>query len=414
VEAQVTREPEAPADAGRLLTDALLGATDTDPYEHYRLLREAAPVLLTRNGILVLSRYDDIYGALRHQSLGRAADEALSIHADKLADDQLHQAMRWWRRTVLFTNPPDHTRLRRLISGAFTPRHVERLRTLVAAYAEEALDELARQQGGDFMQVVALSLPVKVIAKLLGIAAADWAEFAPVVRDMVEMFEPLADAETLVRAVAAQQRLAGYFADLLAAKRRQPGDDLLSRLAVSCADDALDDTEMIATAILLFTAGFETTTNLLGNGLYALLTHPSQLALLREQPQMIPRAVEELLRFDPPAQLTSRTVLYPCTIAGVDLSAGQTVLALLASANRDPARFTAPDCLDVTRDEGPSLTFASGTHFCLGAHLARLEGAEFFTQLLRRYDGIELAGPARRRPGRSLRGFAELPVSLVA
>jgi cytochrome P450 len=410
----MNRKPQAhatAADAGRLLTNVLLSATDADPYEDYRLLRETAPVLLTRNGFLVLSKYDDVLGALRHQSLGRA-DEAFSVHAGKLPEDQLREAMRWWHRTVLFTNPPDHTRLRRLISEAFTPRHVEQLRASVAEYARQSLSELEREPGGDFIQHVALPLPVKVIAGLLGIGSADWAEFAPVVRDMVEMFEPYADAATLTRAFEAQQRLAEYFGGLLAAKRSQPSDDLLSRLAASRADDALDDDEMIAAAILLFAAGFETTTNLLGNGLHALLTHPGQLAKLRERPELVPRAVEEFLRFDPPSHLTTRTALRPCAVAGVELSAGQTVLTLLASANRDPARFTGPDRLDVTRDEGPSLSFASGTHVCLGAHLAKLEGAEFFTQLLR-YDRIELAGTPRRRPGCSMHGFDELPVTLA-
>ncbi len=414
---QVTSGPQTlatPADAEQLLAEVLFSETGADPYDGYRRLREAAPVLLTSDGILVLSRYEDVVSALRHRSLGRAEEEAFSAPAGKLTEDQLRQAMRWSKRSVLFANPPDHTRLRRLISEAFTPRHVELVRTPVGAAAEEALDQLADRPGADFMRLVALPLPAKVIAGLLGVPDRDYAGFARVVREMVEIIEPAADLDTLARAVAAQEQLAGYLADLLAAKRRQPADDLLSRLAASHAADALDHTEMIATAMLLFAAGFETTTNLLGNGLHALLTHPAHLALLRRRPGLIPRAVEEFLRFDPPAQLTSRAVLEPCTIAGQDLRAGQTVLTLIAAANRDPARFTDPDHLDVARDEGPSLAFASGIHFCLGAHLARLEATEVFTRLLQRYHRIDLAGPPRRRPGRSLRGFAELPVTVFS
>jgi cytochrome P450 len=168
---------------------------------------------------------------------------------------------------------------------------------------------------------------------------------------------------------------------------------------------------MVATAVLLFAAGFETTVNLLGNGLHALLTHPVQLALLRQDPRLMPRAVEEFLRWDSPVQLTSRAVIRPCSFAGIQLSRGQTVLVLLGAANRDPARFDSPDELAVARDQGSALSFGTGSHFCLGAHLARLEAVEVFTRLLSRFTDLELAGQTQRRPGRSLRGFAELPVT---
>jgi cytochrome P450 len=409
----VASEPYAiatPADAERLLADVLLGEPCADPYVSYRLLREQAPVLRTGGGVLVLSRYDDVYDALRRPELGRA-DEVFSAHAGKLSDDQFRHAMRWWRRTVLFSNPPGHTRLRRAISAAFTPHHVERLRASVAAIAGETLGTLADQPGADFVQLVALPLPVKVIAGFLGMPRGDYPAFAPAVRTMVELFEPFADAMTIARAVTAQDELAGYFAELLASKRRRPGEDLLTRLASARRDGGLDDTEIIATAILLFAAGFETTTNLLSNGLHALLTHHDQLAMLRQRPQLVPAAVEEFLRFDPPVQLTSRTSMKSCTVAGVDLPPGRTVLVLIAAANRDPARFTDPDRLDITRDEGASLAFGTGPHFCLGAHLARLEAAEVFTRLLRGFPHLALAGTPRRRRGSSLRGFAELPVT---
>ena len=399
-----------PADAERLLADVLLGEPCADPYASYRRLREQAPVLQTGGGVLVLSRYDDVYEALRRPELGRAG-EVFSAHAGKLPEDQFRHAMRWWRRTLLFSNPPGHTRLRRAISAAFTPRHVEQLRASVAAIADETLGMLAHQPGADFVPLVALPLPVKVIAGLLGMPRGDYPSFAPVIRSMVELFEPFADAATIARAVAAQDELAGYFAELLASKRRRPGDDLLSRLASAQPDGGLDDTEIIATAILLFAAGFETTTNLLSNGLHALFTHPAQLALLRQQPQLAASAVEEFLRFDPPVQLTSRTTMGSCTVAGAGLPPGQTVLVLIAAANRDPMRFTDPDRLDIARDEGPSLTFATGPHFCLGAHLARLEAAEVFTRMLRRFPHLEPAGTPQRRRGSSLRGFAELPVT---
>jgi cytochrome P450 len=397
-------------DAERLLADVLTGSSGSDPYEAYRRIRERAPVLCTRNGTVVLTRFDDIWAALRHPDLGKP-EQGFGGRHGQLPEDQVRQAMARWRHTILFANPPEHTRLRRLVSDVFTPRHVDQMRALVTSAADSCLDRLDGQPGTDFIHAVALPMPARVIAELLGIPGADYQEFAPVVRDLVELFEPSANAASVARAITAEDKLSGYLAGLLAGKRRHPGNDLLSRLAASRAADALDDTEMVATAVLLFAAGFETTVNLLGNGLHALLAHPAQLAVLRQQPELVPRAVEEFLRFDSPVQLTSRVALRRCAIAGTELAPGQVVLVLLGAANRDPARFTEPDRLDVARDEGPALSFATGIHFCLGAHLARLEAAELFTRLLRRFPHLELTGPPQRRPGRSLRGFAELPLT---
>lgn len=396
--------------AERLLTSLFTGDTGTDPYDGYRWLREHAPVFRTSTGTVVLSRFRDVDAALRHRDLGRA-DAALRMQMARLQKDQAEQVMTRLRSMILFSNPPAHTRLRRLISEAFTRRHVEQLRAKVGASVDEHLERLAGRPAVDFMAEVAFPLPVGVIADLLGVPVAEREGFAPIVRDMADLLEPFADASSLARAAAAESQFAGYLTSVLAAKRDRPQDDLLSRLAASRADDALDDAEMVATAILLFGAGFETTASLLGNALHALLTHPGQLALLRRWPELIPRAVEEFLRFDPPIQLTSRTVLAPCSVAGVELAAGQTVLALLAAAGRDPGRFTEPDRLDVFRDEGVSLSFSTGTHFCLGAHLARLETAECIGRLLRRFPVIELADAPVRRSRRSLRGFAYLPVT---
>lgn len=400
---------ETTANAGQLLASLLTGDTSTDPYDGYRLLREQAPVFRTGSGTVVLTRFADVEDALRHRDLGRA-DRPFGLQLARFPRAQVEQTMARWRTAILFNNPPAHTRLRRLVSSAFTPRHIEGMRASVAARVEGYLTLMAGRPVTEFMEMVALPLSVRVIADLLGVPSADHDEFTSTVCDMADLLEPSAGTPSLARALTAEQKLAGYFTSLLADKRRAPGDDLLSRLAASRDADALDDTEMIATALLLFGAGFETTTNLLGNGLYALLTHPGQLAALRRQPGMVHLAVEEFLRFDPPVQFTSRCVMAPCSVAGMELSPTQVVLALIAAANRDPVRFTHPERFDVTRDEGPSLSFSQGLHFCLGAHLARLEAAEFFNRLLHRYPRIELAGTPRRRARRSLRGFTELPV----
>ena len=400
-------DTEAAHEAERLLADVLTGTSGSDPYSAYQWIRQHTPVLRIRNDTVVLTRFADVWDALRHPGLGKP-EQGFGTRRGEVPAGQADQAMARWRRTILFANPPEHTRLRRLLSDVFTPRHIEQLRAQVAATVDQCLDRLDGQTGTDVIAAVALPLPAKVVADLLGIPGSDYEDFAPLVRDLVDLFEPSATADSVARAINAQDTIGNYLAGLLAGKRRHPGPDLLSRLAASRAADALDDTEMTAAAVMLFGAGFETTTNLIGNGLHALLTHPAQLAILRQQPHLVPCAVEEFLRWDSPVQLTSRAAARPCVIAGAELSPGQTVLTLLGAANRDPARFTGPDRLDVTRDEGPALSFGTGIHVCLGAHLARLEAAEFFTRLLRRFAHLQLAGTPRRRPGRSLRGFAEL------
>jgi cytochrome P450 len=228
----------------------------------------------------------------------------------------------------------------------------------------------------------------------------------------VAPLEPTADAEAVRRAADAENQLAEYFSHLLASKRSDPQDDLLSRISQAQGDDTLDDEEAVGTAILLFAAGFETTSNLIGNGLTALLTHPAQLHRLRTDPDLAPNAVEELLRYDTPVQTDGRTALAPTSIAGVDIAEGEIVLTLLGAANRDPARFADPETLDVTRPSPSPLSFGAGIHFCLGAALARAEGVEVFPRLLTRFPRIELAGQPQWRSGLTFRGLTSLPVRL--
>ncbi len=403
--------PVSPAE--ELFIAILLGGVGADPYGAYHRLRTEAPVLRMQGGPLVLTRYGDCDAALRHRSLGKAREPLSARMASRAADEHASRALAWMRRTMLFSNPPDHTRLRRLVSSAFTVRHVEEMEHAISVRADQLLGACAGQPGTDFMSAVALPLPVNVIADLLDVPEADREPFTPLIHDVTALLEPFVSEEALARAVAAQAELASYFGGLLAGKRRTPADDLFSRLAASRADDKLDGEEMIAAAVLLFGAGFETTTNLLGNGLCALLQAPGQLALLRERPDLVPAAVEEMLRYDSPIQLDGRTTLGPATVAGAGLPAGQLVIMLIGAANRDPDRFTAPDRFDVTRDEGTHLSFAAGIHFCLGAHLARLEAAVVLRRMLARFRRIELAGEPEPRPGLNPRGLARLPMTLA-
>lgn len=392
-----------------LLLDALL--TDhgaAGPYEAFRRLRETRPVLVTRSGVLVLSRYDDCAAALRDRSLGKA-DESLGFGLSEIPEELQRRAMHRFRRTMLFRNPPDHHRLRRLVADVFTPRHIDELRSRVITQIHHLLNVMEEQVFVDIITDLALPLPVNVIGELLGVPMADRAVAA--VRALLASLEPGANVEALTAACEAEDQLATYFADLLAVKRARPADDLLSRLAVAHGDDVLDDNECVGTAILLFAAGFETTTNLIGNGVAALLAHPDQMRQLRARPDLASNAVEELLRYDSPVQTNGRTVLEPTRLAGVDLHPGQVVLTLLGAANRDPDRFCDPDRLDITRTGVPPLSFGAGIHFCLGAPLARLEGSILFPLLVARFPGLGLVEQPRWRTGLSFRGLSSLKVA---
>ena len=395
-----------------------------DPYPLYRELRERAPVLRSSVGALVISRYDDCLEVLRDPRLGRGTRARLRGELpmpDVPAgfDVDLEQSREFFERAanaMLFSDPPDHTRLRRLASRAFTPQRVEALRPAVQAMVDELLDDMAATEEVDVVASLAFPLPVTVIGELLGVPAADRARFRPLVGAGVAALDPTATSADLARAAAVQEEMAEYFVDLVAERRRRPEADLLSGLAAARDEgDALTDDEVIGTAILLFAAGFETTTNLIGNGLLALLRHPDQLERWRADPGLARSGVEELLRWDSPVQLNGRTALEPAEAAGEPLERGDFVTVLAAGANRDPARFADPEVLDVGRADNAPLSFGWGIHHCLGAALARMEGEVVFNSLLARFRTIELtADEPERKPTLVLRGLATLPVRLAA
>lgn len=367
--------------------------------------------MLTNSGVLVLTRHADCDQALRDRRLGKV-DESLGFRLAPVPEELQRKAMHRFRRTMLFRNPPDHGRLRHLVTDVFTQRHVEQLRSSVVHWIDHQLDTLAQHDTADLMTELALPLPVNVIGDLLGLPTSDRAVAAPLVRDLVAPLEPTADADAVQRAADAEDQLAGYLGDLIRDKRSRPADDLLSRLASARGDDTLDEDECIGTAILLFAAGFETTTNLIGNGTAALIAHPAQAAALRHRPELAANAVEELLRYDAPVQTNGRTALEATTIAGVDLHPGQVVLTLLGAANRDPDHHTDPDALHLDRANPTALSFGAGIHFCLGAALARMEGTELFPRLLARFPSLAAAGTPLWRPGLSFRGLTSLPVTV--
>jgi cytochrome P450 len=320
-------------------------------------------------------------------------------------------------------NPPDHTRLRGLVSKAFTPRTVERLRPHIVELVDDLLDRIPTGEIVDVMEVLAYRLPVAVISRMLGVPSSDWPRFREVVGRATVLLEPVIADDEVAGAFEAQGELEEYFRDLVQVRRQQPGDDLLSELIkVEEGSDRLTELELISTAILLFGAGFETTTNLIGNGLLALLRHPEQLDRLRrdlvaDRPETAHQApamrvaVEELLRYDSPVQFDGRHVFAAIDLGGVMVPAGGEIITALGAANRDPEHFSDPETLDLHRDEGPPMSFASGIHFCLGASLARAEGQVVFDRMLRRFPSIELATDSPVFRNRiTLRGLTELPV----
>jgi len=339
-----------------------------------------------------------------------------------LADPRLHKTGPGWQpepdsvfapleRHMLNSDPPDHERLRRLVNKAFTMRRVELLRPRIAAKTAGLLDDMSAQRDVDLLTAFAFPLPITVICELLGIPVADRDDFrtwsATVVSDTAAPAVFEADATAMVR----------YFLALLAAKRREPADDLLSAL-ISARDDGdrLSENELVSMAFLLLVAGHETTVNLIGSGMLALLLDPAELGRLRADPSLLPGAVEELLRHvNPVNNATYRIASEPVEIGGAHVGRGEAVLVSLSSADRDPSRYADPDRLDVGRDSSGHLAFGHGIHYCLGAPLARLEAEIAFRALLARFGSMQLAVPAetlRWRPSTLIHGLETLPVRL--
>ncbi|SHN46960.1 cytochrome P450 [Cryptosporangium aurantiacum] len=393
-------------EAHQLLNELTTTAGREDPYSRYARLREISPIVRAPDGALVVTTYADCGTVLRDARFRKLPPDLLAFVG--VATWRDHPALRQLFTSMLMLDPPDHTRLRRLVSSAFTPRRVEALRPAIERMVDELLADLDGEH--DFVASFAFPLPVNVIGELLGVPAADRPRFQLLVRDWTQILEVLTP-EVLSRADPAAATIRDYLADLLDERRRHPADDLLSALVqAQAADDRLTDDEVVANAALLFAAGFETTTNLLANGLAALLEHPDQARLLAERPDLARSGVEELLRFDSPVQLSPRIVAEPIELAGVTVAPGERVVAYLGAGNHDPARFAQPDQLQLDRADNAPLSFGGGIHYCLGAPLARLEAQIALPALLRRFPKLAPAGPARRRESLSLKGFTTLPV----
>ena len=388
------------AESAELLAELTTLTGREDPYPRYDRLREIAPLIRAEDGALVVTRYADCATVVRDGRLGHMPPDMLAFIG--LPDWAEHPSLRQFFTSILALNPPDHTRLRRLVSSAFTARRVQSLRPAIEAMVADLLDDLAGET--DFVQRFAFPLPVNVIGELLGVPAADRAQFQTLVRDWSQVLDVITP-EVLARADPAATVIRDYLAGLAAERRAAPRDDLISALvAAEAGGDRLTGDELLTMAALLFAAGFETTTNLLANGLVALVRNPGQEF---GDPAV---AVEELLRYDSPVQIVSRVAYEDVQLGGTTVAAGERVVAYLGAGNRDPERFADPHRLDLSRADNAPLSFGGGIHYCLGAPLARLEAQIAFPALLARFPRLAIGEP-ERRDSLTLRGFTRLPVS---
>ena len=380
-----------------------------DPYPLYHRLREAAPVHRSElDGIWYVSGFEGCRHVLGDARIGKNAQFIVPRHG--VDPERVRLAERRRRPSMLTSNPPEHSRLRSSAKGAFIPPAMEALRPRVAAIVAERLDRLAELGEADLMVELAFPMPVTVVGEMVGVPEEDRAWFRPLMKTLVSSDSFNRSPEARAEVERAGDELDAYFGELIALRRKEPADDLLSYFIAQADDGLLDEDELFSTVTLLFFAGFLTTTNLIGNGLVALFDHPGEMARLWAQPGLAASAVEEIVRFDSPVQFVHRNVLEDLEVDGHRLRKGDIVMTLLAAANRDPARFADPDRFDVGRPDNLHLAFAWGLHFCLGARLARMEGRLVLEGLVERFAAVEPAGEPVRNPGLAIRGLDSLPV----
>ena len=387
-----------------------------DPYPIYAELRDKAPVhLIPELGIWVLSRFDDIQVALR------APDAFSSVQPLEMRrpirNQRLLDAMREMAPlSLISSDPPDHTRLRKLVSGVFSPGSSARMEARIRAIAVELISAIAPRDQLDMMEDLAIPLPVTVISELLGVDVARRADFKRWSDDLLlgSGFDADLSEEEVDRLIASRREMLAYFEAMIAQRRATPKKDLIGDLVrAEVEQEMLTPEEVLSMTVLLLIAGNETTTNLIGNGTLELCQHPEDERRLRADPSLIPGFLEEVLRHCPPVRMISRRTARDVTLHGVTIPANQPVFLLLDSANRDPRQFANPDRFDITRRPNNQITFGLGIHFCVGAPLARVEGRVTFEEVFRRLPPFSLQeGPLEWQGGLGLRGLTRLPLRL--
>ncbi len=388
------------------------GAHRADPHPAYHRLRANTPRLRYESGDWLFTRWEDCEAVLRESRF--SSDPSHRVSAIPMEERSMREqaAASGELRTLLFLDPPDHTRIRKLVSKAFTPRTVERLRPRIAEIADTIFDHAAEAGRMDIVGDLGFELPVTVICELMGVPVEDRQQFGPWANNASRLLDgDILTAEQTNAGLLSMMEFINYFNGLFDERRVQPRDDLVSALlAAEEEGDRLSPEELISIVVLLFIAGHETTMNLIGNGMWALLDHPDELARLRSDPTLIGTAIEEFLRYDGPVHLTGRTATVDLDVNGITIPAGEGVITLLAAANRDPERFADPDGLDIGRQDNRHLTFSHGIHYCLGAALARLEGQIAIGRLVDRFPNLELAETPTYRDHFILRGLSSLQV----
>ncbi|MFD3822790.1 cytochrome P450 [Streptomyces sp. NPDC058625] len=386
-----------------------------NPYPQYALLRETAPVYAHPMGFWVVTRYEDVSALLRSGASVELRNVTSGAMVNLRQKDESRKTPLIDGFSMIDRDAPDHTRLRKLVQKAFTPKSIQALAPRIGELVDEMLDRVADEGRADLVPALASPLPFTVIAEMLGAPSTDHARIRELSGTMVRSLEPVADPALMQAIEAADEELAGITAEMIAWKRRNPSDDLMTALIEAEEDgDALSDDELVAQILLLYIAGHETTVNLLAGGTLALLRHPDQLAALRSDASLMANAVDELLRYDSPLQSSRRITVEPTVLSGVEIPAGSFVIAGLASANRDELHW-GPDADTLRLDrEGARghVSFGSGSHHCLGSSLARLEASITFERMLRRFPKLALDGDVTWNGRINVRGPASLPVSV--
>jgi cytochrome P450 len=388
-----------------------------DPYPFYDVLREQAPAYDTGFGMVVLTRYDDVAHVLRSNDVSRDIDASATPSDDPISTRR--RAQRADRsKSILDLDPPDHTRLRRLVSKAFTPTAISALRSGIELQVDGVLDRAAAKGSMELVDDLAFPIPFQVISDLLAIPGDRAEEMREWSQILTSALEPTATLETLDATEVAVAKMRSYLVDVVDARRRDLGNDVLSALiAAEEEGDRLSNEELLSFVVLLYVAGHETTVNLIGNGMLALLRHPTELDRWRHDPSLDANAVDELLRYDGPVQHTVRVPMVPMTFGEgaqrVEVEPGTVVLTVLGAADHDPAMFDDPHTLRLDRpNANRHLAFAAGAHYCLGASLARLEANVMLSRLIRRFDHIELLDEPTFRDRLTIRGVDHMELGL--
>jgi cytochrome P450 len=379
-----------------------------DPYPWYAALREHDPVHALEGGGVFLARYDDAVAAYRDP---RASSDKKAEFRPKLGDSPLYEHH---TTSLVFNDPPLHTRVRRILMGAVNQRAIARMEPAVARLVDALLEDMAARGECDFIADFAAQIPIEVIGNMLGIPRPERSPLRGWSTAILSGLEPALTPQMLETGNRAVVEFIAYLKTLIQDRRKNPGDpevDVLSRLIQGETDgEKLSETELYHQCIFLLNAGHETTTNLIGNGLWALLNNPEQLQRLRQDPSLMNPAIEEMLRYDGPIQLNNRRLTAPATIGGKDLPAGTSITIGIGAANRDPAQFAEPDRFDVARKPNRHVAFGHGDHVCVGMNVARMEGRVAFSRLLARFARIEPAGAPERDRRIRFRGFRRFPL----